>query len=132
MPRVQWQLRRGRPCIEVVLTLAIGGQSLVRTLLADTGAASQNAGFQLLLDERDCLLCGGVPASTVRVRGAFTGRFPMYDIAVQIPALGFFDNVRAVGVASPPVGFDGIACFRFLNRFTYGNLGDPKLFGLEC
>jgi hypothetical protein len=28
--------------------------------------------------------------------------------------------------------FDGIACFRFLNRFTYGNFGDPGQFGLEC
>ena len=25
-----------------------------------------------------------------------------------------------------------IACFGFLNRFTYGNFGDPSQFGLEC
>jgi hypothetical protein len=31
-----------------------------------------------------------------------------------------------------PRPFDGIACFRFLNRFTYGNFGDPNQFGLEC
>ena len=30
-----------------------------------------------------------------------------------------------------PAGFDGIACFGFLNLFTYGNFGDPALFGLE-
>jgi hypothetical protein len=25
----------------------------------------------------------------------------------------------------------GLACFRFLNRFTYGNFGAPERFGLE-
>jgi len=30
-----------------------------------------------------------------------------------------------------PPGFDGTACFGFLNRFTYGNFGDPGQFGLE-
>ncbi|MBI3412163.1 MAG: hypothetical protein HY040_27855 [Planctomycetes bacterium] len=28
--------------------------------------------------------------------------------------------------------FDGIACFSFLNRFHYGNFGNPGSFGLEC
>jgi hypothetical protein len=37
-----------------------------------------------------------------------------------------------VGVRSVPAGFDGIACFAFLDRFTYGNFGDPGQFGLEC
>jgi hypothetical protein len=37
----------------------------------------------------------------------------------------------AVGVQTPPTGFDGIACFRFLNRFTYGNFGSSTQFGLE-
>jgi hypothetical protein len=36
-----------------------------------------------------------------------------------------------VGVPYPPPDFDGIACFRFLNRFTYGNFGDKNAFGLE-
>jgi hypothetical protein len=27
--------------------------------------------------------------------------------------------------------FDGLACFRFLNRFGYGNFRDPGVFGLE-
>jgi len=30
-----------------------------------------------------------------------------------------------------PPGFDGLACFCFLIRFTYGNFGDPGQFGLE-
>jgi hypothetical protein len=34
-------------------------------------------------------------------------------------------------IPNPPTGFDGIACFRFLNRFTYGNFGAATHFGLE-
>ena len=30
-------------------------------------------------------------------------------------------NLRVVGVPSVPTGFDGIACFSFVNRFHYGN-----------
>ena len=33
-------------------------------------------------------------------------------------------------MAAPP-GFEGIASFRFLDRFTFGNFGDPGQFGLE-
>jgi hypothetical protein len=50
---------------------------------------------------------------------------------VQIPALGFDRAVRAVAVPRVPPGLGGVAGFRFLNRFTYGNFGDPGLFGLE-
>ena len=131
MPREQWPLRRGRPCVQVVLTLVAGGQPYLRTLLADTGAGSGNAGIGLLLDEDDCLLCG-IPIGSIRLRGAYAGKFPTYGLAVGIPALSFDQNLRAVGVPSVPAGFDGIACFSFLNRFTYGNFGDPSQFGLEC
>jgi hypothetical protein len=34
-------------------------------------------------------------------------------------------------VPANPQGFEGIAGFRFLNRFTYGNFGNPAEFGLE-
>ena len=61
MPRVLWPLRNGRPCVQVILTLAIGGQPLPRNLVADTGAGSRNSTFQLILEETDCLLCGGNP-----------------------------------------------------------------------
>ena len=132
MPRVEWPLRNGRPCVDVVLTLAPGGQSLQRTLLADTGAGSSTSGFELILDEDDCLLCGGVPESTVKLGGAFTGTYPIYALAVQLPTLGFAKKLRAVGVPSVPAGFDGIGCFAFLNRFHYGNFGDTAVFGLEC
>src|SRR5437879_3109927 len=49
----------------------------------------------------------------------------------SFPALGFAKYLRVVGVLSVPPGLDGIACFSFLNRFHYGNFGDPGLFGLE-
>ena len=132
MPRVQWPLRDGRPCVEVVLTLAPGGQPFPRTLLADTGAGSQTSAFELILDEDDCLLCGGIPLPPVTLGGAYVGLFPIYDLPVQLPALGFAQNLRVVGIPSVPTGWDGIACFRFLNRFTYGNFGDPSQFGLAC
>jgi hypothetical protein len=66
------------------------------------------------------------------LRGAYSGHFPVYDIAVRLPALGFAQRLRAIGVPSHPRGFDGIAGFRFLKRFTYGNFGDSGQFGLEC
>ena len=132
MPRVQWPLRHGRPCLEVVLTLAAVGQPFPRFLIADTGAGSRTSSFELILDEDDCLLCGGLPGASVTLGGAYIGSFPLYDLPVRLPALGFDQNLRAVGVPSVPAGFDGIACFAFLSRFTYGNFGDPSLFGLEC
>jgi len=132
MPRVQWPLWHGRPCVQVVLSLMPAGQPLVRTLLADTGAGSRGSRFELILEENDCLLCGGFPYPPVNLGGAYRGSFPRYDVPVRIPALGFDQNVRAVGVPSDPKRFEGIAGFPFLNRFSYGNFGDPGQFGLEC
>jgi hypothetical protein len=131
MPRVLWPLQHGRPCMQVVLTLIAGGQPFVRTVLADTGAGSQRAGVDLILSEDDCLLCGH-PMKLIRLGGAYAGSFPTYTLRVQLSALGFDLDLCAVGVPSVPAGFDGIACFGFLNRFTYGNFGDPSQFGLEC
>jgi hypothetical protein len=118
--------------VEIVLNFAQGGQPLSRILLTDTGAGSRNGAFDLILDEDDCLHCGGVPGRPVTLGGAYVGSFPLYDLPVCLPALGFDQPLRAVGVPSVPAGFDGIACFGFLNRFTYGNFGDPNRFGLEC
>jgi hypothetical protein len=133
MPRVVWPLRHGQPAVDIVLTLAAGGQPIMRTLLADTGAGSSQSAFELILDEDDCLLCAGTAAvASIGLGGAYLGNFPLYTIFVQIPALNFAATLRAVGVPAVPPGVDGIANFRFLNSFTYGNFGDPTQFGLEC
>ena len=131
MPRVQWPLWQNRPRVQVALTLTATGQFLPRTLLADSGAGARHARFELILDETDCLHCGNVTRSSVFLGGAYRGLFRIYHIPVQIPALGFAQRIHAVGIPSVLAGFDGIACFRFLNRFTYGNFGDPGQFGLE-
>ena len=131
MPNLHWALRQGRPCVDVVLTLAVGGQPLVRSLLADTGAGSQFSVFELILDEDDCLLCGGKPDQPIALGGAYSGFFPTYLLPVTIPGVGFAQILRIVGVPSVPAGLDGIACFRFLNRFHYGNFGNRSVFGLE-
>lgn len=131
MPREESSLRHGRPCVRIVLTLAQGGQPFPRTLLADTGAGSLKSGFELILDEADCVLCGGIPLQPVTLGGAFTGTFPTYLLSVRLPALGFDKYLRVVGVPSIPAAFDGLACFSFLNRFHYGNFGNSGTFGLE-
>ena len=131
MPRSLWPLLRGKPQIEIILTQAIGKQQIPRILLADTGAGSAQAMFEMIMDENDCLVHGGNPITTVPLRGAFSGTFPLYNLRVRIPQLGFDDRLRVVGVATVPPHFDGIAGFRFLTRFTYGNFGFPDQFGLE-
>src|SRR5689334_15515323 len=105
-------------CVQVVLTHALDGQKAQRTLLADTGAGLHNTVFDLILDEDDCLLCGGNPDQPVTLGGAYTGSFPTYVLPVQIPTLGFSQALRVVALPSVPAGFDGIACFRFLASTT--------------
>jgi len=131
MPRAVWPLRQGCPAIRVVLTLAAGSQQLPVFLLADTGAGSSTSRFELLLEESECLFCGGQPRASVILGGAYGGSFPLYQVRVQIPELGFDVPIHVVGVPANPRGFEGIASFRFLNRFTYGNFGNPREFGLE-
>jgi hypothetical protein len=131
MARAQWPLKNDRPTIEIELTLAVGGKKVTRTLLADTGAGNRQSAFELLLDENDCLLAGGKPTQSIPLGGAYSGTFPLYLIRVQIPLLGFDDDVPAIGASTVPMGLDGVACFRFLNRFAYGNFGSAGEFGLE-
>jgi len=85
MPHIDWPLRNGRPCVQVILTLAQGGQPMVRHLLADTGAGSLLSGFEFILDEDDCLLSGGNPLQPITLGGAYTGSFPVYLVPVQVP-----------------------------------------------
>jgi hypothetical protein len=70
MPRATWSLRRGCPVVRVVLTLMAGNHPLPLHLLADTGAGSSTSAFDLILEESDCLLCGGQPQPSVRLGGA--------------------------------------------------------------
>jgi hypothetical protein len=112
--------------------VAASGQPFPRIVLADTGAGPRNGPFQLVLDESDCVMCGGKLLPPIVLGGAYTGFFPIYRLPVQLPALGFNQDLFAVAVPSAPAGFDGIASFSFLNGFTYGNFGDPTCFGLEC
>jgi len=120
-----------RPAVAIELRLA-AGQDVSRWLVADTGAGTRRDTFELILDEDDCLQCGGVYVHTVRLRGAYNGSFPVYVVDVRVPSLDFDEPVNVVGVPSAPRGFDGIACFRFLRRFNYGNFGDPEAFGLDA
>lgn len=130
MPRAVWQLRRDQPTIQIVLCMT-AGQEVVQHLLADTGAGTARALFELILHEDDCLQAGGRPAQFVSLGGAYVGFYPVYVVRIRIPTLGFDKHVRSVGVPSLPPGLDGLAAFRFLNRFTYDNFGDPGQFGLQ-
>src|SRR4051794_20636901 len=130
MPRVTWPLLHNRPSIRVVLALG-DPQIATRDLLADTGAGSNSEAFKLILAESDCQLNGIRSRSSVALSGAFVSIFPLYLVIVQIPALGFIADLPVVGVPVPAPGFKGTACFRFLNRFDYGNFGNPAQFGLE-
>jgi hypothetical protein len=131
MPTAQWSLQNERPQIQVALSLLRDGQDLVRRLVADTGAGSRQSVFQLILAENDCLQCGGILMGRVQLGGAYSGWFPVYLVRVRIPQLNFDEPVPTVGVSQVPQGFDGIAGFKFLDRFQYGNFGNPDHFGLD-
>ena len=129
MPLAQWPLHNDRPSIEIVLSRP--GGNVVRRLIADTGAGTARSSFQFILTELDCRHSNGILMGQVQLGGAYAGRFPVYAVDVQIPALSFADTVSVVGVTRVPQGFDGIAGFRFLDRFHYGNSGNPGTFGLQ-
>jgi hypothetical protein len=129
MPRVTWPLLNDRPSARVVVVL--GGQAATLDLHADTGAGAASSAFDLLLLESDCWLCGKPTGHVVDLSGAHSGHYLLFEVRVQIPALAFDDVLSAVGVPAVPDGFRGVAGFRFLNRFDYGNFGNPASFGLE-
>lgn len=131
MPPAQWPVQNDRPVIHVALFSLTTGQDLLRVLLADTGAGSRQSVFQLLLAENDCLQCGGIRIGPVQLGGAYAGSFAVYLVQVRIPQLNFDEPVPIVGVSQAPQGFDGIAGFKFLNRFHYGNFGNPGYFALD-
>jgi hypothetical protein len=130
MPPAQWPLQRERPVIHLLLSLP-SAQDLDRLLIADTGAGSLQSVFHLILAESDCLQCGGMLMGQVKLGGAYAGSFRLYLVNVRIPQLNFDEPVPIVGVTNAPLGFDGIAGIRFLNRFHYGNFGNPGQFALD-
>jgi hypothetical protein len=128
MPPVQWPLRNRRPAIELMISL--GKRLRRRRLLADTGAGSNESNFELLLRESDCQRSSDILLAQVQLGHAYSGLFNVYLIEVRIAELNFSRFVSVAAVPQVPDGFDGIACFKFLNRFHYGNFGDPDRFGL--
>lgn len=131
MPFVQWPLQSHRPVIQIVLPSLSRGQPAVRCLVADTGAGTRQSVFQLILAERECVQSGGILMGQVNLGGAYVGPFPIYLVEVHIPQLNFDEPVPIVGVSQVPQAFDGIAGFKFLQRFHYGNFGNPDVFGLD-
>jgi hypothetical protein len=117
--------------IQLLLTLAQSGQKVTRTLLADTAAGNSQGQFEIILLQGDCLARGSRLAKTVVLGGAYSGSHPLYLVHVEIPQLSFNGLITAVGVKIVSPGIDGIAGFRFLNRFSYGNFADPGQFALE-
>jgi hypothetical protein len=134
MPRVTWPLQPNRPIVQVQVVDATSGHMVTRTLLADTGAGGLDAPFEMILRVSDCERYMGLRSSDdVQLGGAIVGTYPIYALRVEIPALSFARMARVVAVpdAACPAGLDGIAGFRFLSSFTYGNFGDRNRFGLE-
>src|SRR5437660_974120 len=109
MPRAVWPLLQGRPTIEVIFTMAIGGSHIRRVLLADTGAGAQHSVFEAGLGESECVALGGLYVRMTQIRGSFSGLCPVYAIRLQLPQLGFDSNVHVVGLKTVPPGVDGIA-----------------------
>ena len=128
MPPVQWPLRNRRPAVELMIPHVKGRRR--RRLLADTGAGSNDSNFELLLRETDCQPSTDFLMGQVQLGRAYSGGFNVHLIEVRIPRLDFAAAVPVVDVPQVPDGFDGIACFKFLNRFQYGNFGDADRFGL--
>lgn len=133
MPRQSWLLHQGLPVVEVLLREPFTGFLTSRTLLADTGAGSRFAPFDLILPHRDGQQFGERLETFAGASGAIRGQFPVFTMTVEIPSLSVLRQVHAVIVPVEAIfsGVDGFACFRFLNSFTYGNFGDANSFGLE-
>lgn len=133
MRRITWLLRRGQPHIEVMLREPVSGHLISRTVLADTGAGPRHSAITLILSESDCQHFARKLVGMVSLAGFISGWFQVYELEVEIPQLQFtgFANSAAVASNQLPLDLDGIACFAFLNRFTYGNFGSPNQFGLE-
>ncbi len=132
MPRATWLLYNDLPVVEIQLQDNFGFMHK-RILLADTGAGPRHAPFQLVLSEADCKLQNSLRVDQVAIGGAIIGSFAVYRLEIGIPNLNLTCrvSVAAVPAGALPEGLQGIAAFRFLNSFTYGNFGNENEFGLE-
>jgi hypothetical protein len=134
MPRVTWPLEHDRPVIHVQFVETASGHRETRVLLADTGAGGLYAPFELIVRASDCQRYMGLRSSDdVVLGGAIIGTYPIYAVQMEIPALAVARRVRVAAVSDTacPAGMDGIACFRFLSSFAYGNFSNRRQFGLE-
>ena len=109
------------------------GSILTRTLLVDTGGGSALVPVDLVLSVADVSRCRSRLQSYVGSGGAIEGSFEVRSLQIAMPTLGLVRrvNVMVVPAISLPDGLGGIACFRFLNAFNYGNGGNPAEFALE-
>lgn len=133
MARASWPLVAGQPVVQVELKEKQSGLIFTRTLLADTGGGSSSVPVHLVLSIEDVERCGGIFRGYVGAGGAIAGNFKVYALDITIPALNLVSRVNVMAVPAEPLldGLQGIACFRFLNSFIYGNFGNPAEFGLE-
>lgn len=133
MPRVSWPLQDDRPVIKLAFFSTEGGREYTRTLLADTGGGRWNSRWDVILSTDDCRLFGLNQVGLVHLGGAYSGNFPLVMVRAAIPALQITCKLVAVAIplAQLRPGTDGLAGFRFLNSFHYGNFGNPEQFGIE-
>ncbi len=76
-----------RAVIEAILITSTGTRPKTYDLLADTGAGSDRAKFELVLDEFDCRAYGRRTSYRVELGGAFSESFLIYLVRIQIPQL---------------------------------------------
>ena len=133
MPRASWPLINGQPVIEIEFEDKFNGSIITRTLLVDTGGGSALVPVDLVLSVADVTRCRSRLQSYVGSGGAIEGSFEVRSVGISIPKLNLVRriNVMVVPAETLPDGLGGIACFRFLNSFTYGNGGNPAEFVLE-
>lgn len=133
MPRATWPLCDGRPVVHLIFHPPIDARPLSRTLLADTGAGRLQSRWHLLLSEEDCYVLKLHEVYPVSLTRAYDGTFPAYLVRVSIPSLITTKVLVAVAVPAADLspGLDGLAGFRSLNSFGYGNFDAPTQFGLQ-
>ncbi len=133
MPRQSRLLVNGSPAVEVWLREPFTGFTSTRILLADTGGGARFGPADLILSPRDIAQFGISQTGSAGTSGAIQGQYPVFSMELEMPSLGISRSVRVLSVPASHFfhSFDGFACFRFLNAFTYGNFGNPAEFGLE-